>query len=213
MDEDKKIRKTGTTTVGILCKDGIVLAADKRATAGIVVNKRERKIHQIADNMAVTMAGLVSDAQLLIKLGKAEIKLKDIQSGRPTTVPEAAHLIAGMLYQNIRRMSMVQGIVGFLLGGKDDTGFHLYDLGIDGSVSKADDYVSDGSGSVFALGVLEAQYRKGLDVEEGVKLAITSISAAMQRDTASGNGIDVLTITESGVRFVFSKDLNTRIEA
>ncbi len=213
MDEDKRVRKTGTTTVGILCKDGIVLAADKRATAGIVVNKREKKIHQLTDTMAVTMAGLVSDAQLLIKLGKAEIKLKDIQSGRPTTVVETANLIAGMLYSNIRRMSMVPGIVGFLLGGKDDNGFHLYDLGIDGSVSKADDYVSDGSGSVFALGVLEAQYRRGLDVEEGVKLAITAISAAMQRDTASGNGIDVLTITESGAKFVFTKELNTRIEA
>src|SRR3989338_3247620 len=122
----------GTTTVGIVCKDCIVLAADSRATAGFVVNKKARKIIQINEDMAVTMAGLVSDAQLLSKLVKAEIKLKDLQSNRKTNIREAANLLGGMLYVNLRKMSMVPGIVGFLLGGRDAEGFHLYDLGIDG---------------------------------------------------------------------------------
>ncbi len=210
--EKEKLVKTGTTTVGIVCSDGIILAADKRASAGyLVANKREKKLIQIADRMAVTIAGLVSDAQLLSKLIKAEIKLKDIQTGRDTTVKEAANLLAGLLYQNIRKMSMVPGIVGFLLGGFDSEGPHLYELGIDGSVSNLQDFASDGSGSVFALGVLETLYQPGINVEEGQKLAIKAISAALKRDIATGNGIDVLKVTKDGVSFVYHKELEINL--
>jgi len=202
----------GTTTVGLVCKEGIVLAADRRATAGFVVNKKARKIIPITAGMAVTMAGLVSDAQLLSKLAKAEIKLKDFQTNRTTTVREAANLIGGMLYMNLRKMSMVPGIVGFLLGGADKEGFHLYDLGIDGSVTDVDDYVSDGSGSVFAFGVLETLYRKGMSIDEGVKLAAKAINAALQRDTATGNGLDVVTITDKGLQWVVEKEVVMKIE-
>lgn len=202
----------GTTTVGIVCKDGIVLAADRRATAGFVVNKKARKIIQINEDMAVTMAGLVSDAQLLSKLVKAEIKLKDLQSNRKSNIREAANLLGGMLYVNLRKMSMVPGIVGFLLGGRDNEGFHLYDLGIDGSVTDVDDYVSDGSGSVFALGVLETLFKKGMSMDEGVKVAARAISAALQRDYNTGNGIDVMTITEKGVQMVLEKELNVKLD-
>src|SRR3989338_3135474 len=99
-DTESEVLK-GTTTVGIVCKEGIVLAADRRATAGFVVNKKAHKIIQITDTMAVTMAGLVSDAQLLAKLVKAELKLKDLQTNRTSTVKEAANLIGGLLYMNL----------------------------------------------------------------------------------------------------------------
>lgn len=213
-DKDKeKLVKTGTTTVGIVCSDGIVMAADKRSTAGyMVANKRQKKIVQISDNMAVTQAGLVSDAQLLSKLIKAEIKLKDIQTRRHTTVKEAANLLAGMLYQNIRKFSTVQGIVGFLLAGVDEEGFHLYDLGIDGSITKIDDFASDGSGSVFALGMLESSYKKDITVDEGVKLVVKAINSALQRDMASGDGIDIVTITKAGYKEVKTVELETKLE-
>ncbi|MCH8907524.1 MAG: hypothetical protein IH840_10580 [Candidatus Heimdallarchaeota archaeon] len=108
---------------------------------------------------------------------------------------------------------MVPGIVGFLLGGFDSEGHHLYDLGIDGSVTDVDDYVSDGSGSVFAYGTLEVLFKKGLTTEEGVKLAVRAINSALQRDTATGNGIDVIVIDSKGIRKVVEKELNLVIEA
>jgi proteasome beta subunit len=213
-DKDKeKLVKTGTTTVGIVCSDGIVMAADKRTTAGyMVANKRQKKIVQISDNMAVTQAGLVSDAQLLSKLIKAEIKLKDIQTRRHTTVKEAANLLAGMLYQNIRKMSMVPGIVGFLLGGFDKQGPQLYELGVDGSVTKFEDFASDGSGSVFALGVLETLYREGITVDEGIKLAEKAVNAALKKDIATGNGIDIISLTSEGFKHIMTKEVSTGLE-
>jgi len=202
MDEQLK---TGTTTVGLFCKDGIVLAADKRATAGnMIVDKRADKVHILSEDMAVTMAGMVSDAQLLIKLIKAELKLKEVRTGKKPSVKEAANLLGGLLYTNIRQMG---GVAHFLLGGKDSSGVYLYDLFPDGSVTKIKDYISSGSGSVFAFGVLETQYKPELTVAEGVKLAVRCINTALQRDSASGNGVDVVTITDKEVKKVLQKEL------
>ncbi len=203
--------KTGTTILGMVCKNGVIIAADRRTTAGIIVGKKSRKIDKIWDNMVIAHAGQVSDAQLFTKLIKAELKLKSIQTGRDPTVEETAHLIAGLLYQGIRQMSMVPSVVTMLLGGKDSEGDHVYHLGIDGSVMEHDDYFSEGSGSVFALGVLESHYKPNMSIEEGVKLAVKAVNAAIQRDPGSGNGVDVITITEKGVETAFEKQLDVNL--
>ncbi|MBI2548957.1 proteasome subunit beta [Candidatus Woesearchaeota archaeon] len=201
--ETQQIMKTGTTTIAIKCKDGVVLAADKRATAGyLVVNKKTEKIYIVNDDLAITMAGTVSDAQLLSKLLKAELKLKELRTGTKATVKEAANFLGGMVYSNIRRFSVIPGISHFVMGGRDETGCSIYDIFADGSVTDADDYITSGSGSVFAYGVLETLYDKGLSLQQGVSLAVKAISAALQRDIASGNGIDVVTISSAGIQRV-----------
>jgi len=211
---DEKELKTGTTTIGLVCKDGLVLASDKRATSGYLISyKKFDKIMTITDNIAVTVAGTVSDVQLLTKYLKAELRLKDIRTGRETTVKEAASLLANFVYNNIRKLSLIPGISHFIVGGKDSSGFHLYDLSPDGSIVEIDDYISSGSGSVMVFGVLETLYKKGLSVDEGVKLAAKGVNAAVQRDIASGNGIDIVTITKDGIKKVFSKELELKIEA
>lgn len=212
MVEEREL-KTGTTTVALVCKGGIVLAADKRATAGYLISSKNfDKIIQITDSIAVTVAGTVSDVQLLTKYIRAELKLKNIRTGRTNTVKEAANLLASLVYNNIRRMSMIPGISHFLIGGKDEYGFHLYDLSPDGSIVLIDDYVSSGSGSVMAYGVFETLFKNNLSVEEGIKLAGKAINAAIQRDIASGNGINIVTITKDGIKKVVSKLIDTKIE-
>ncbi len=206
--------KTGTTTVGLVCKDGIVLAADTRATAGyMVVDKRAQKIYQIFDNLAVTIAGTVSDVQLLIKLLKAELNLKRYRTHRTTVnVREAANLLADMVYNNIRKFSLIPGISHFILGGFDQEGLELYDLFPDGSLTKVDEYVSSGSGSVFAYGVLESQYRKDMALSDAHKLAVKAMNAALQRDIATGNGIDVVLITPKSIERQPPRRIETSIE-
>ena len=200
--------KTGTTTVGMVCKDGIVLAADMRATAGsMIVDKRAEKLHIISEDFAVTIAGTVSDAQLLIKLSRAELKLKEVKTNRRTTAKEAANLIGGLLYSNIRRPSMMPGIAHFLMGARDNEGVHLYDLFPDGSITKIKDYVSSGSGSVFAYGVLETQYSSDMTTNDGVKLAVKAVNAALQRDSYSGNGINIIVINDKEIKRVMQKEL------
>lgn len=207
MVEDKDITKTGTTTIGLVCKDGIVLAADKRVTSGYLVSYKEfEKILILNKNIAVTVAGTVSDVQLLAKYVKAELNLKEIRTGREVTVKEAVNLLGMLVYNNIRKMSMIPGISHFIMAGKDDEGFHCYDLGADGSIIKHDKYVSSGSGSVLAYGVLETLFKEDMTVEEGTKLAVKAINAAIQRDIASGNGITVVTVTNEGAKKALSKN-------
>lgn len=190
--------KTGTTTLGIVTKEGVVLAADMRATAGnFIVNKDVDKVFKVTDYMALTMAGSVSDAQLLTKLIKAELNLRKLRTNREPTVKEAANLLSSMVYKNVRQY--VPGISHFLLGGKDNEGFHIYDIYPDGSVTKVDDYVSSGSGSVFAYGVLETLYKKDISLEDAKVLVAKAVNAAIQRDNASGGGINIFTITNQGV--------------
>jgi len=208
----KDVLKTGTTTVGIMCKDAVILAADKRATAGnFIVDKKVEKVVPINDKMALTMAGTVSDVQLLIKLTKAELKLKNLRTNRENTVKEAANLMSGMVYSNIRKMSMIPGVSHFLLGGTDNSHVHLFDIYPDGSITDIEDFVSSGSGSVIAYGVLESDYKKDMTKEEGINLAVKALSAAIQRDSASGQGIDVYTITKKGVEKAMQKILDTRL--
>jgi len=109
-------------------------------------------------------------------------------------------------------MSLIPGVSHFILGGKDTTGYYIYDIFADGSLTLEDTYVCSGSGSVFALGVMETLYKKDLSVDDGVELAVKGINAALKRDSASGNGINVITITKAGVERVLHKEVQTTVK-
>ena len=212
MDELKnKVTKTGTTLVGIVCKDGVVVAADRQATAGMMVaEKNTRKIAQINDYLIAAGAGLVSDIQLLVRLTRAELKLKEIKSKTRSTINEGANLFATLVYQNIRKFSPIPGIVGFIIAGFDDDGAKLYLIDPAGAINKVDDYTSEGSGSVFVYGVMEAGYKKDMTLAEGIKLARESVKASTQRDVNSGYGLDIYTVTEKGIQLVVDETIESK---
>lgn len=208
----KEKLKTGTTTIGIVCSDGIVLAADKRATAGNFIADREvDKVVPIVDDIAVTTAGVVSEIQRLVKLVRAELKLLEVRTNRKVTVKETANLLSGMNYYGIRSMGE-WAIAGFIIAGKDVNGFSLYDVNYDGTIMKQEKYISDGSGMVFALPIIESKWKKGMSIQEGIKLAVEALNSAQLRDSASGSGFDVFTITKDGLKKVISKDLTVKAE-
>tara|TARA_Y100000310_G_C20549180_1_gene747175 strand:+ start:315 stop:959 length:645 start_codon:yes stop_codon:yes gene_type:complete len=213
MIEKENLMKTGTTTVGIVCKDGVILGADKRTTAGhLVANKKTDKVVEVTEDIWVTTAGGASDCQLLVKLAQAELRLKKMRVHRKATVEEAAHLMARMVYNNLRKPSMVPGISHFLLGGKDEKGHYVYDIFADGTLTLIDDFVGSGSGSIFAYGVLETLYNPEMTTEQGTTLVVKAINAAMQRDIYSGNGLDIVVINKDGVKKVLEKEVNTGIK-
>lgn len=201
MEQLENVKKTGTTTVGIVCKDGIVLAADKRSTADhFIADKRAKKIFKITDNIAVTTAGVVSDVQLILKLTRAELKLKTIRTKTLPSVKEAANLFASIVYENIRKFSPILGISSFIIAGKDPQGFAMYEIGIDGSVSEMKDYVTTGAyGSFIAYGILENEWNQNISIEEGRKMALKVVATAIKRDSSVGDGIDIVIIDKSGV--------------
>jgi len=203
MEIEKSIIKTGTTTVGIVCKEGIILGADKRAVAGetyFIAYKKAIKIYKITDNIAVTIAGTVSDIQMILKLTKAELKLKSIRTKTLPSVKEAANLFASIVYENIRKFSTIMGISSFIIGGKDCGGFSLYEIGADGSISEYKDFVTTGAyGSIVGYGILENEWKSNLSLEEGKKLALKVLSTAVKRDASVGEGIDIVVIDKNGI--------------
>lgn len=210
-DELKKnIMKTGTTTIGLICKDGVILAADKRATLGegiFIGHKSVDKVLKITNKIAVTTAGNVSDIQLLVKLTKAELNLRKLRTKVEPSVKGTANLFAMLTYENIRRLSPLLGIAAFLVGGVDVDGFWLYNVMPDGCALEYKNFVSTGSGSIVAYGVLEDSYQSDMSVDDCVKLAVRALSAAMQRDTPTGSGLDVIVIDKDGVKKVLAEEV------
>ena len=188
--------KTGTTTVGIVAKDAIVLAAERKATMGYLVASQDtQKIYQIDHNIGMTIAGLVGDAQALVRYIKAELKLYSLQEGKNISTEAASTLIANILYARRFYPYYVQLVVAGY-----DSKPSLYTLAPDGSVIP-EKYFSTGSGSPMAFGLLENDFKEGMGVEDAKRLAVRSVKVAVKRDIASGgSGIDVVVITKAGYR-------------
>ena len=191
----------------------MVMAADKRATAGnLIMDRTIEKVVPITDNMALTLSGSVSDVQLFIKYLKAELNLKELKSGRPALVKEAANLLAGFTYNGLRARG---SITHFLFGGYDNTGPHLYDIFPDGSLTEINDktgFIASGSGMVFALGLLEDAWKPNMSEEEAVDIAIRAIQSSIKRDNASGDGADVYLINKDGLKKVTQKLVNPKLQ-
>lgn len=202
--------KSNTSIVGIVCKDGIVMGADRRATAGnLIMSKDFTKITKVNDYIALSFTGGVSDAQLNVKVIAAELKLKELKTKARPSTKEAANLISLMIYRNIRTPAMIPNIVGMLVAGVDDDGkSHLYTIDPSGGISDVKDYDANfSSGMPFILGLLERQYKKDISVKDGIELAQECIKSSTQRDSGSGNGIDVFSITKDGIKQVVSEEI------
>jgi len=205
MTEMEKL-KTGTTTCGLVCKDGVVLATEHRATMGtLIAHKRTQKLFRIDENLGLTIAGLVGDAQVLARYLTAEVELYKLKHNHPISVKAAATLMANIL--SGRRYFPYW--VALIIGGTDPKGGSVWSLDAAGGAIP-DDYVTTGSGSPYVYGVLEDHYKTGLSTDEGVDLAIRAINAAMKRDSASGNGVEVCKITSDGYFPVPDEDVKKR---
>ncbi|MBM4241623.1 MAG: archaeal proteasome endopeptidase complex subunit beta [Euryarchaeota archaeon] len=204
-----KDRLKGTTTVGLTCKDGIVLATEKRAAMGnLIAHKVAEKIFKIDDHIGTTIAGAVSDAQSLMKYIIAEVALYKMRNGERIGVESAATLTSNILHSSRFYPFFVQT----LLGGVDEGGPKLYSLDPTGGMIE-DKMIATGSGSPVAYGVLEDRYSEDMYVEECVDIAIRAIKSAMERDAFSGNGILVATITEEeGFKRLSDEEVEKKIK-
>ncbi len=207
---NKSILKSSTSLVGIVCKDGVIMGGDRRVTSGtLLMNKDYVKILPITDYVLVSYTGGVADAQLTHKLIAAELRLKELKTKSRPTVKEAAHLLAMMIYRNIRAPAMIPNIVGTLIAGVDEDGStHLFSIEPAGGVYEVKDYDANfSSGMPYILGLLERQYKKDLSVKEGIELAKECLKSSTQRDVGSGNGIDVFAITKDGIKHAVSEEI------
>ena len=203
---EPQVVETGTTTLGMVCREGVVLAADRRATAGtMIAHKRTRKVYRIDDNLGLTTAGLVGDLQQLARYITAEVELYRLKRNAHMPVESAATLTANILAGRRFFPYYVQ----LVIGGVDRKGNHVFSLDLAGGCLP-DKFVSTGSGSPYVYGVLEDHYREEIALSDGVDLAIRAVNAAMRRDAASGEGIDVATITPQGYTEFQDKDVEKR---
>jgi proteasome beta subunit len=186
-----------TTTVGLVVGNYTVLAADKRATAGTTVyHKATRKIHRISDHSAMTISGLVADAQFLVENARFIARRYELLVKKPIETRSLAEYLSLLLSIYLRAYPF---LVQLLLGGYDSNGPALYYIDLYGTLTR-EKYMATGSGSPVAFGVLESHYSDTMTLEEAKKLAVKAVLSAISRDGFSGEGIDVVVISRDGVR-------------
>lgn len=200
--QEEAAKQTGTTTIGLVCKDGIVLASDRRATMGyFIASKDIDKIYPVSDRIAMTIAGSVGDAQTLIRWMTAELKLYQLKHEKPATVEAAATLLANILTQ----YKFFPFFVQLLIGGVDERP-RLFSVDMLGGITE-EKYTSTGSGSPIAFGVLEELYRAEKDVESNLPIAAKAVAAAMKRDAASGERVDLVVVSKGGFKRLDKEDV------
>jgi proteasome beta subunit len=205
MTTNEEVKK-GTTTIGIVCEDGVVMATEMRATMGtLIAHKTTQKLFRIDENLGLAVAGVVGDAQSLARYITAEVELYKLKRGQQMTVRSAATLTSNILAGS----RYYPYWVGLILGGVDIDGGHVYALDMVGGAIP-DEYVTTGSGSPYVYGVLEDHFQKGLSVSDGMDLAIRSLNAAMKRDSASGDGMSIASITSDGFTSLDEKEIHKR---
>jgi len=186
----------GATTIGLVCKNGVILASERRVSYGyFVMSRAAKKVFKITDNLGAACAGLIGDMQILVRELAAYMNLYFYERGMPTSVRAAAKLMGNLLFE--RRLFPY--ITQTIIAGIDEEGPSLYVLDPLGSVIQ-DKYASIGTGAEIAIGVLEAEYKDGLTIEEGKNIIMKAVKAALARDIASGDGIDFLIITKEGAK-------------
>jgi len=205
---DKDVTKTGTTTLGMICKDGVVMATETRATMGtLIAHKTTKKLYPIDEHLALATAGLVGDLQILARYLNAEANLYRIKRDQKMPVKSAATLMSNILNQR----KFFPYYVQLILGGFDNTGGHIFSLDAAGGAIP-DNYTAGGSGSPYVYGVLEDNYQEGLSIESGIDIAIRAITAAKNRDSASGGDINIAVITKDGFKEVTKEEIKKRID-
>lgn len=187
------LKKTGTTTVGIVIKDAVVFATDTRVTSGFfIAHKKGKKVFPLADYVAITIAGRVADAQTIIDILRANINYYRAMWRRNMPIVSVARIASSLLFSS-RYFPLVAQLI---IGGVDETGPHLFNLDPIGSMTE-EYMISTGSGSPIAYGILESGYRPDMDLQEAIRLVFKAVASAIRRDVGSGDSIDVAYITKT----------------
>jgi proteasome beta subunit len=190
--------KKGTTTCALTCKDGVVLAADTRASAGFfIADKHVMKIQKIDRHIGMTMAGGVADAQNLVDIMRYNANIYRLTNKDPIPIKSGARLCSNVLFNQRYFPFFVQ----IILAGVDKTKEEgqIYNIDLFGSMT-SEKFISTGSGSPVAYGYLETEFKENLNVNDAYKLAIQAIAAAIRRNSGTGDGINVVIIDKDGYR-------------
>jgi proteasome beta subunit len=190
---------TGTTTLALRASDAIIVATESQATAGyLVATKNAQKLYQITDHVAATISGGVADCQYIVEQAKALARLKFVETGKEAPLKYVTNVIRNLLFQGRSFFLSMMLVAGYDV---QEGALKIFGVDLIGSLFEEEDYMSFGSGSTFALGVLEAGFKKGMSAEEGIDLARRAVTAAKNRDIASGSKIQLAVITKDGLTF------------
>jgi proteasome beta subunit len=207
MTQTDESMDTGTTTLGIVGDNFVLLASDKRASMGKYIASHDvKKVKPLTEHVAITFAGTVSTIQFVKKVAQSRLRLKELNSGRKSTVQEAASVLTNINFRNSRQP--LPTAASFIVGGVDDEP-RLFDVQPDGAMyelPKDTQYRAGGSGRMMAQSILDDNWQPDMSEEDAIELAVRALTSAVKRDSGSGSGMYVTIVDEDGFRVVKETD-------
>lgn len=192
----------GTTTVGLVCVDGVVFSTDTRVTmAMFVAHRKGKKIYKIDDHLGMTVSGTVADAQNVVDTLRYYANIYKLERKMPIPVKATARLASNVFFS----ARLFPYITNVLIGGYDSMGASIFNVDLFGSLTE-EKYVSTGSGSPIAYGILESEYHDDITINEGTSIAVKAVTSAMRRDAMSGDNFDVVMVNKDGYKEFSEKE-------
>ncbi|MBI1972723.1 archaeal proteasome endopeptidase complex subunit alpha [Candidatus Woesearchaeota archaeon] len=176
----KKTVKQGTTSIGMVCKDGVVLVADKRITEKLVVPKSVEKIFQIDDHIGASVSGILSDGRILIERAQVIAQQHRMTYATPITTESLVKEICNLkqLYTQVGGARPFGVSIMFIGHGEephlfitDPTGIFLEYKAT--AMGEAETEVKD---------MLNKEYKESLTIQEGLRLAINALKKALGKE-------------------------------
>jgi len=192
----------GTTTVGLVYTDGVVFSTDTRVTmARFVAHKKGKKVYKIDDHLGMTVAGTVADAQNVVDILRYYANIYKLERKMAIPVKATARLASNVFFSS----RLFPYITNVLIGGYDNIGASIFNVNLFGDLTK-EKYVSTGSGSPIAYGILESEYHNDITMEEGMKISIKAVTSAMRRDAMSGDNFDLVIVNKDGYKEIYDEE-------
>ena len=189
----KKTVRQGSTAIGMVCKDGVVLVTDKRIVDKLIVADAVEKIWQVDDHIGITAAGILSDARILVE--RAQLKA---QENRVTYDSAIDVLTIVRDIANIEQMCTQSGGlrpfgVSLLIAGVDETGTKLFETDPTGIYFQYK-ATAIGEGELEVKAILTKEYKESMSIEDGLKLAISALKKVVT-DGFEAERIDAVFVT------------------
>jgi len=199
----------GTTLVAAVFDHGVLLAGDRRATAGSMISKRDvEKVFRTDEYSAVGIAGTASVGMDFVRLFQVELEHYEKMEGRSLSLEGKANRLATMIRGNL--MAAMQGliVVPLFVGYDEDADRgRIFSYDVAGGPYEEHRFHSIGSGSVFARGAMKKLYTDNMPARDAALACVQALYDAADDDSATG-GPDMTrrlfpvigTVTEDGFR-------------
>ena len=201
--------KRGTTSIGVKCPEGIVLAVDKRTTSTLVESSSIEKLFKIDDHIGAATSGLVADARALVERARVEAQINKITYSEPIRVDSLAKKLCDMLQLYTQNGGVRPFGSALIIGGVTKKGCKLFETDPSGALIEYK-ATAIGYGRKEAMSYFEENYSEDISLDDAIKLSLDAIYSANDSNIKDSS-IEIAIVDENGYNKLSEDEVNNHV--